>query len=374
MTVQIRSRWVPALAVAAVLAGATPAAAQEPGQLAAPSGRTHTVRTGDTLWDLARMYLGDPFLWPEIYRLNTEVVEDPHWIYPGEVLQLPEGSAVGGIAQTAPGEQQVGDAPPSRAGTVFATRRQRLAGDRMQRGVIGRAQRPLVRPGEWYAAPSVAAEGGIPGSGRIIDRIEERGISSRRPVDRLQHHDRVHITVPEGRTAAVGDRYLSYRLDEVIGDGKQVIVPTAVLRVEDVRPTGEVVAQIVDIYNVIRIDQKVTLMEPFTTTPVGDGPQPVTAGSHAKVAWIQEAPVLPSLNAYLVLEGGASDVKMGDQFTLLRQGMEVSGQVPGPDAPETIAVVQVVKVAPGGITAMVLDQAQPGIRLGVPARLTAKMP
>jgi len=43
----------------------------------------HTIVKGDTLWDLAAHYLGDPFLWPQIWERNP-YIKDSHWIYPGD--------------------------------------------------------------------------------------------------------------------------------------------------------------------------------------------------------------------------------------------------------------------------------------------------
>ena len=86
----ISSRVLRALGAAALL---SPVALVAQEQRSGPAGQPYTVKAGDTLWDLAQLYLKDPHLWTEIFKLNKDKIADPHWIYPGQVLLIPGAPA-----------------------------------------------------------------------------------------------------------------------------------------------------------------------------------------------------------------------------------------------------------------------------------------
>ncbi len=59
----------------------------QPVPLASGAPDEYTVQLGDTLWDISATFLRDPWYWPEVWYVNPQV-ENPHLIYPGDVLAL----------------------------------------------------------------------------------------------------------------------------------------------------------------------------------------------------------------------------------------------------------------------------------------------
>lgn len=54
------------------------------------SGRTYTVKSGDTLSHIAQQYYGKASEYPKIFDANRNILDNPDQIKPGQVLKIPK--------------------------------------------------------------------------------------------------------------------------------------------------------------------------------------------------------------------------------------------------------------------------------------------
>ena len=61
------------------------------GASAMAEGKKVIIRRGDNLWEIARRVYGAGIRYTTIYDSNSDQIRNPHWIYPGQVFELPAG-------------------------------------------------------------------------------------------------------------------------------------------------------------------------------------------------------------------------------------------------------------------------------------------
>lgn len=337
---------------------------------ATPAVVKHTVKRGDTLWDIAKFYLKDPFRWPEVFHANTDIVKNPHWIYPGQVLTI-DGSAV--KPEVAANVDSTGFVVAqiqtrAQSPTVFAS-----ADEAVHAQIRAASTLPpvlTVRQGEYEAAPYMAAGDKLLVAGLVIGPVDvpALGLSSDAG---YRTFDRIYVSAPAGTSYRLGDKLIIARATSVVTDVGRVVEPTGVIRIDSIGAGGRAIGVIIRQFEAINEGQSLVppgqSFESTTVRPVA-GSYPVTA----KLVWIQGSPRLPSVQSYVILGAGESKgLRLGDQFTLFDDGRLSDGTA----APlVSTATITIVRVTPFGATGMVVHQTQPEIRVGMPSRLTAKMP
>jgi hypothetical protein len=420
-----RSR-VATLLMATALAVSTAARAQDTVQVGAQTQRpqVHVVQPGETLWSLARLYLGDPLLWPEIYRLNTQVIEDPHWIFPGEELllaglaappQAPQAAAgdtaavgaaapvqadtvrpVAAVAPAAPVQDTAQavmqpprpvEAPPVEAPkveapppppppppadpsapTIFSAQRRQAGAASVASAISAVAQYRPVRRGEFYAAGFLTEGVNLPW-GRVLGEASETPSERSYQTSSAMIYQTVELRAPSGATYREGDSLLVAELGrEVPGGWGRVVKPTGIVRVTYARGE-EVLGQVIVQFHRV-VDGQVTLPLEAFRDPGMVAPVPVVNGLQGSVIGLRdEHPVPIQQNIVFLDVGAAQGVSLGDVFEVLEPLSAAHAQVQQP-----VAILQIVHVRDRSASGLIVQISEPGIHSGQPVRLIRKMP
>jgi LysM repeat protein len=381
--------WLAALTVALPATGAL---AQE------PLPQTHTVKKGDTLWDLAQFYLKDPFLWPGIFRQNTDVVEDPHWIYPGEVLRIApvdnvaavprmdtpippssdsaaaDSGAVNLAAADSADTMARGPQQPSLAESneemapLFQSDRPRSVAE-ILKAYTEQPYRPLRRS-EFYSSGFLTENQRLP-YGRVLGPVTPQQIKAVNVRANALPYTTIAIEAPSGASYEVGDSLLLVQLGQELEPYGDVVIPTGIGRIIETLDK-RYLASVVATFGPIRNGQYVLPVESFSAggarraVPVTDGLRASLIGGLGRQE-LKEPQMVVFINT-----GRQDGVAPGDLFEVRRRPQRL------PDGTlrvnELMATLQIVHVRDHTATGMLLNVVSPDIPPGTDVLQVAKLP
>lgn len=370
---------------AVMLTWAAPLAAQEPAGLPEKaSGREHVVRKGDTLWDLAKLYLTNPFLWPLLYEANRGTVEDPNLIYPNERLVIPPVPAVADAAE-APGAAATEAARGALATKASDGGSRELRRTRFYPGNDLKSERdrdPMfigeelerkapVKAAEFYAAPWLAQ----PNSLRVVgELVQEAGRTQPdRLVQTVHPFDKVYVRYVGGARPKVGDRLLMVQAGRSFGAAGRVIEPAAIITVQELADEvliGEVSRQFGRLMpGALALPlEEFPGVEPTEARPIENGPVATLLG------FVEEQPAYDLSDKGFIDLGREDGIAIGDELVAFLPQRRAKGGYDEKLPPLTVARLRVIRVAERTATVKILGVEYESLAAGLPVQVVAKMP
>jgi LysM repeat protein len=161
-------------------------------ELAPNAPDSYTVKSGDTLWAISRMFLTSPWRWPELWGMNLQEVRNPHLIYPGQQLVLDKVDGRARLRLAGTGGRGGIDSPPTE--TIRVSPRVRI------QPLVDQAL-PTLRLQEiepFLAEPLIVNAGVLEAAPRIVAGPDDRVLLSR--------GDRIYVRSSAGTPLASNAR------------------------------------------------------------------------------------------------------------------------------------------------------------------------
>ena len=309
--------------------------------------QAHTVKDGDTLWDITQTYYGDPYRWPQVWSYNPDIT-NPHWIYPDAQVQL------------RPGDGEVVDTAPR--GFTTAKRRD--------------ASPHAVFQAEYGFLDANALED----AGYVIGANEEHMM--------MVDTDKLYVRFNEGVEPEIGRVYTVFRKMEDYereswekGTLVRIIGEAKLQDYDEKRQVGRA-----EVVNTIEGIERGFRLAPLERHFYWVDVVPAEHSLRATVVASLYPRKLPSTNQIVFVNVGAEQgIVIGNRFYIVRQGdewrrsaegkvgREIEPSVPLPDEPEhypweVVAIGRAVNVQ-AKTTAVLLERATRAVRMGDHAEL-----
>jgi hypothetical protein len=381
---------IAAIALAALLPEALPLHAQERQEETTPQEgrRVHVVRLGDTLWDLAEFYLSDPFLWPEIYRINTVVVEDPHWIYPAEELTVPGPGEV--VRPPIPGEERIpGEEVVERVPTpeiptpevevpeqiqveerptIFVERD--IAETTLTYQPIAAVPPSAVTGTDFYRAGMLLPLSELGARGEVVDPTAPRGFAVP-PLPTIHRYGRFYMSHPDGEAPDPGDRMLLVRIERRVKPWGFVVRPTGLATVAAVHEDVSI-AVLVEVYDRVQVGDQTIEAEMFDLEP-GVFAEPVSTGPGGELIALMDVQLIASTEDLVFIDVGRTQgIQIGDEFELYVGTRRSEEGLRLPE--EYVGMGRVMRVTERTATLRLVRMRHPTVDVGLPVRLVRRMP
>ncbi len=324
------------------------------------TGRYKIVK-GDTLWDISKVRLSDPFAWPRIWKKN-QFIHNPNLIYPGQVIKLPQGVSIAPRVKVVKKEEV--PAPPVE---------ERETGPFVSKGTT-LMTRPHVTEGKIITIPPPQTKQPVANEETVLEAgfVDEGGIRTRTiegsPVPQSLYglFDELYVKtdgVKAGDRFIIG-RYAGEVKDPGTGDtiGKMVKV-LGVLKIEG-QKDGFMLGSITKAFTDIKISDRlfpyrepVIVYEPVPANPKAYGVSGYIVALRDNMKDVSQADIV-------FIDRGAKDgVRPGDTFLVERPGgyankeLPIERPVPLPDV--KTGLIQVVSVSAHTAAAKVVSSDGP---------------
>jgi hypothetical protein len=172
---------------------------------------THLVVKGDTLWGICDQAFQNPYQWPRIWSLNPQI-QNPHWIYPNEVVRLKRGAALSMAPQVSLPEEA---------------------------GGVGTSSLGRIRPGTIYLRDAgFVNDDATLNWGSIVGSPDDHMY--------LTSFDEVYVRVGPGHDVRIGQKLTIFRPVRRVSDGEAIAIQ-GTLQINDWNPETRIArAQVVE--------------------------------------------------------------------------------------------------------------------------------